>query len=174
MLDFTIGVITTIISTLLIGLWGIFIVNPYKIHLTIYKKILRFIRNFEDPHSFEGQFVPNALLADCIKRQIEELEEIFDLVEEQKDLNKFWYRLFDFEDVLGYLNIIFEYLRNPIMLDDQKVFKDDCILDCKFFFKKLKKKVKIPNYKLIMLLIVISILIIAMLVGVVLLIIENK
>lgn len=38
MLDFTIGVFATIISTMLIGLWGIVIINPYRSHLTIYKK----------------------------------------------------------------------------------------------------------------------------------------
>lgn len=91
MLDFAIGVFATIISTMLIGLWGIVIINPYRSHLTIYKKILGFIRNFEDPRRFEGQFVPKSLLVDCIKRQIEVLEEILDLIEEQKDLHKFWY-----------------------------------------------------------------------------------
>lgn len=61
MLDFIIGVFTTIISMLLIGLWGILIINPYKTHLTIYKKTLRFIRNFEDPRRFEGQLAPKVL-----------------------------------------------------------------------------------------------------------------
>ena len=89
MLDFILGVFATIISTLLIGLWGILIINPYKTHLTIYKKILRFIRNFEDPRRFEGQIIPNALLINSIERQVEELEEILDLIEEQKDLNRF-------------------------------------------------------------------------------------
>ena len=158
MLDFTIGVFATIISTMLIGLWGIFIINPYRAHLTIYKKILRFIRNFEDPRRFEGQFVPKSLLVDCIKRQIEFLEEILDLLEEQKDLHKFWYWLFNFKDVSRYLNIISEYIRNQIMLDDQKEFKDDYVLDCNFFFKKLKKIVKIPNWKVLLLLILITIL----------------
>lgn len=133
MLDFILGVFATIISTLLIGLWGILIINPYKTHLTIYKKILRFIRNFEDPRRFEGQIIPNALLINSIERQVEELEEILDLVEEQKDLNRFWYWLFNFNGVSRYLNRIYEYIRNPIMLDEQKEFKDDYILDCNFF-----------------------------------------
>ena len=161
MLDFAIGVFATIISTMLIGLWGIFIINPYRTHLTIYKKILRFIRNFEDPRRFEGQFVPESLLVDCIKRQIEVLEEILDLIEEQKDLHKFWYWLFNFKDVSRYLNIIFEYIRTPIMLDDQKEFKDDYVLDCNLLFKKLKKTVKIPNWKIVFALILITILIIS-------------
>jgi len=55
-------------------------------HLTIYKKTLRFIRDFEDPRRFEGQLALNVLQTNCIKRQIEELEEILDLIEEQKDL----------------------------------------------------------------------------------------
>lgn len=161
MLDFAIGVFATIISTLLIGLWGILIINPFRSHLTIYKKILKFIRNFEDPRRIEGQFIPKSLLVDCVKRQIEALEEILDLVEEQKDINKFWYWLFNFKDVSRYLNTIFEYIRNPIMLDEQKEFKDDYVLDCNLFFKKLKKTVKIPNWKIVFLFILITILIIS-------------
>ena len=88
------------------------------------------------------------------------LEEFLDLVEEQKDLNKFWYWLFNFKDVSRYLNTIFEYIRNPIMLDDQKKFRDDYVLDCNLFFKKLKKTVKIPNWKIVFALILITILII--------------
>ena len=88
------------------------------------------------------------------------LEEILDLVEEQKDLNKFWYLLFNFKDVSRYLNTIFEYIINPIMLDDQKEFKDDHVLDWNLFFKKLKKTVKIPNWKIVFALILITILII--------------
>lgn len=38
MLDFTIGVFATIISTMLIVLWGMVIINPYRSHLTVYKK----------------------------------------------------------------------------------------------------------------------------------------
>ena len=159
MSDFIIGVFATIISTLLIGLWGILIINPYKTHLTIYKKILKFIRSFEDPRRFERQFVPNVLQTNCIKRQIEELEEILDLIEEQKDLNRFWYCLFNFKNVSRYLNTIYEYIRNPIMLNEQKEFKDDYVLDCNLFFKKLKKIVKIPNWKVLLLLILITILI---------------
>lgn len=159
MLDFIIGVFTTIISTLLIGLWGILIINPYKTHLTIYKKTLGFIRNFEDPRRFEGQLAPKVLQTNCIKRQIEELEEILDLIEEQKDLNRFWYWLFSFKNVSRYLNTIYEYIRNPIMLNKQKEFKDDYILDCNLFFKKLKKIVKIPNWKVLFLLILVTVLI---------------
>lgn len=159
MLDFILGVFATIISTLLIGLWGILIINPYKIHLTIYKKILRFIRNFEDPRRFDGQIIPNALLINSIERQVEELEEILDLVEEQKDLNRFWYWLFNFNGVSRYLNTIYGYIRNPIMLDEQKEFDDDYILDCNFFFKNLKKTVKIPNWKILFLLTLVTILI---------------
>lgn len=159
MLDFILGVFATIISTLLIGLWGILIINPYKTHLTIYKKILSFIRNFEYPRRFDGQIIPNALLINSIERQIEELEEILDLVEEQKDLNRFWYWLFNFKGVSRYLNTIYEYIRNPIMLNEQKEFKDDYVLDYNLFFKKLKKTVKIPNWKIFLLLILVTILI---------------
>ena len=45
------------------------------------------------------------------------------------------------------------------MLNEQKEFKDDYVLDCNLFFKKLKKKVKIPNWKVLLLLILVTVLI---------------
>ena len=165
MLNFISGVFATIISTLLIGLWGVLIINPYKTHLLIYKKILKFIRNFEDPRSFEGQFIPTSLLTKCIQRQIEVIEEIMYLIQEQKDLNIFWYWLFNYKDVSIYLNKIFEYIRNPIMLEEQKKFKDDYVLDCNVVFKKLKKKAKTPNWKIFFLFVLLTALIISILVA---------
>ena len=45
------------------------------------------------------------------------------------------------------------------MLDEQKEFKDDYVLDCNLFFKNLKKAVKIPNWKILFMLTLVTILI---------------
>lgn len=149
MLDFIGDVLTTIFSTFIIGLCGITIVDPLRSRLIIYKKILRVIRNFEDPRKLGDGFVPNTILIDNIKKQTEAIEAILDLVEEQKDLRRFWYWLFNYKEVSRYLNILFEYIGNPIMLKGQKEFEDDYVLNTNMFFKKLKKKAKIPNGKII-------------------------
>lgn len=46
--DFIIGILATLLSTAIIGLWGILVIDPYRSHVSIHKKIMRFIRNFED------------------------------------------------------------------------------------------------------------------------------
>ena len=88
MLDFIGDVLTTIFSTFIIGLCGITIVDPLRSRLIIYKKILRVIRNFEDPRKLGDGFVPNTILIDNIKKQTEAIEAILDLVEEQKEFQK--------------------------------------------------------------------------------------
>lgn len=166
MVDIIIGVIATIASTIILGLFGMLIITPYRNHQEIFKKILRIIRNYEDPRKYQGQMLPTSLMVDCIEKQICQIEEIFDLMDEQKDLNPLLYKLFRYEQTESYLHILFEYIRNPIMLKDSKEFDDNYLLDTEKIFKSIKKNARFPWIKfgviaLVLLLLFISILIIA-------------
>lgn len=97
MVDIIIGVIATIASTIILGLFGMLIITPYRNHQEIFKKILRIIRNYEDPRTYQRQMLPTSLMVDCIEKQICQIEEIFDLIDEQKDLNPLLYKLFRYE-----------------------------------------------------------------------------
>lgn len=44
MCDFIIGILATLLSTAIIGLWGTLIIEPYRSHVLIRKQILRFIK----------------------------------------------------------------------------------------------------------------------------------
>ena len=164
MIDILIGIIATIASTVILGLFGMFIITPYRNHQEIFKKILRIIRNYEDPRKYQGQMLPSSLMVDCIEKQICQIEEVFDLMDEQKDLNPILYKLFEYEKAEGLLHILFEYIRNPIMLKDSKEFDDEYLLDTDKIFPNIKKKARFPWIKfgiitLILLLLFISILV---------------
>lgn len=164
MIDILIGIIATIASTVILGLFGMFIITPYRNHQEILKKILRIIRNYEDPRKYQGQMLPTSLMVDCIEKQICQIEEVFDLMDEQKDLNPVLYKLFGYEKTEGFLHILFEYIRNPIMLKDSKEFDDEYLLDTEIIFSNIKKKARFPWIKfgiiaLILLLLFISILV---------------
>ena len=164
MIDILIGIIATIASTVILGLFGMFIITPYRNHQEILKKILRIIRNYEDPRKYQGQMLPTSLMVDCIEKQICQIEEVFDLMDEQKDLNPVLYKLFGYEKTEGLLHILFEYIRNPIMLKDSKEFDDEYLLDTDKIFSNIKKKARFPWIKfgiiaLILLLLFISILV---------------
>ena len=47
MRDLIIGVVSTLISTIFIGLWGTLMIVPYQEHRKIYKAILHLARNYE-------------------------------------------------------------------------------------------------------------------------------
>ena len=164
MIDILIGIIATIASTVILGLFGMFIITPYRNHQEILKKILRIIRNYEDPRKYQGQMLPTSLMVDCIEKQICQIEEVFDLMDEQKDLNPVLYKLFGYEKTEGFLHILFENIRNPIMLKDSKEFDDEYLLDTEKIFSNIKKKARFPWIKfgiiaLILLLLFISILV---------------
>ena len=38
--DFIIGILATLLSTAIIGLWGALLVDPYRSHVSIHKQIL--------------------------------------------------------------------------------------------------------------------------------------
>lgn len=60
MRDLIIGVVSTLISTIIIGLWGTLMIVPYQEHMKIYKAILHLARNYEDPHKCGGQLIPTS------------------------------------------------------------------------------------------------------------------
>lgn len=147
MIDLIIGVVATIASTAVLGLFGMIIITPYKNHQEIFKKILRLIRNYEDPKEYQSQIVSQMLITDCISNQIEKIEEVFDLMLEQKDLNPLLYKVFRYEKIKGFLCILMEYIRNPIMLNNSKEFEDTYLLDTEKLFKDLKKNARFPWVK---------------------------
>ena len=158
--DFIIGILATLLSTAIIGLWGLLVVDPYRSHVSIHKQIMRFIRNFEDSRENNGQLMEH-LKVESISRQINTLDDILDLIEEQKDCNKFVYWLFNYKIISKYLNVLFEYIRNPIMLESQKRFDNDYILDSGKVFDLLRKKSKVFNWKMFFSLLVITMVLIS-------------
>ncbi len=53
--DFIIGILATLLSTAIIGLWGIMVIDPYRSHVSIRKPIMRFIRNFCSRTCFDSK-----------------------------------------------------------------------------------------------------------------------
>lgn len=156
-----IGVISTLISTIIIGLWGTLIIVPYQTHMKIYKAILHLARNYEDPRKYEDQFIPKTLMTDCIEKQLDEIETIQDSLLEQKDLSRFAYWIFKYEKLVDQLGFLAEYIRNPVMLNEQKEFPDDYRLDQDKFLGELKKRSRFPKVKIILLFLIPTIALIA-------------
>lgn len=151
MKDLVIGVVSTLVSTIIIGLWGTLIIVPYQNHMKIYKAILHLSRNYEDPRKYEGQLIPTSLMTNCIGRHLEQIGNIQDSLLEQKDLSRFAYWIFKYGKLVGQLEFLAEYTRNPIMLSEQKEFPDDYLLDQDKFFGELKKLSRFPKIKIILL-----------------------
>ena len=151
MRDLTIGIVSTLISTIIIGLWSTLIIVPYQEHMKVYKAILRLARNYEDPRRYEDQFIPTSLMTDCIEKQLEQIESIQDSLLEQKELSKFACRIFRYEKLINKLKFLAEYTRNPVMLSDQKEVSEDYLLDQDKFFGELKKAARLPKVKIALL-----------------------
>ena len=161
MKDLMIGVVSTLISTIIIGLWGTLIIVPYQNHMKIYKAILHLARNYEDPRKYEDQIVPTSLMTNCIGKQLEQIENIQDSLLEQKDLSRFAYWIFKYEKIVNQLEFLAEYTRNPVMLSEQKEFPDDYLLNQDKFFGELKKLSRFPKVKIILLFLIPTIALIA-------------
>lgn len=148
MKDFLIGTVTTLLSAFIIGLWGTVIVLPFQTQQKIHKAVLRVLRNYKDPRDYQGMFTPTSLMLDIMKKQCDQIEEIIDLIQEQRELNKFTCWLFNYDRLEANLHFLFEYIRNPIMLDEQKEFEDNYALDTDKFFADIRKTAKLPKLKL--------------------------
>ena len=149
--DLIIGIISTLITTIIIGLWGTLIIVPYQEHMKIYKAILHLSRNYDDPRKYIGDLTPTSLMINCIQKQREQIEEILDSVLELKELSRFTYWFFNYPKLEISLNFLFNYTNNPIMLDKQKEFSDDYTLNQDAFFAGLKKAARLPKIKIILL-----------------------
>ena len=90
--DFIIGILATLLSTAIIGLWGVLVVDPYRSHVSIHKQIMRFIRNFEDPREINDQLMEH-LKVESISRQINTLDDILDLIEKSNNSDEFFEEL---------------------------------------------------------------------------------
>lgn len=164
MIDILIGIIATIASTIIIGLFGLFTVTPYKRHQEIFVKILRFIRNYEDPRDYHSSLTPKLLMTDCIDKQTNNITEIIDLIDDQQELNPLLYKLFKYEKIRVNLILMFEYIRNPIMLKESKEFDDEYIIDAGKLFKDLKRISRFPWIKFSVIIFILLVLFISVLV----------
>lgn len=151
MRDLIIGVVSTLISTIIIGLWGTLMIVPYQEHMKIYKAILHLARNYEDPHKYEGQLIPTSLMTNCIGKQLEQIENIQNSILEQKDLSSLSCWIFKYEELVNQLGFLAEYTRNPIMLSEQKEFSDSYRLNQDTFFEELKELARFPKIKIALL-----------------------
>lgn len=151
MRELMIGVASTIISTIIVGLWGTLIIAPYQNHMKIYKAILRLARNYEDPRKYESQLFPTSLKTNCIGKQLEQIEKVQDSILEQKELSRFACWIFKYEKLINQLESLAEYTRDPVMRSEQKEFPDDYLLDQDEFFWELKKRSKFPKVKILLL-----------------------
>ena len=151
MRELILGVASTIISTIIVGLWGTLIIAPYQNHMKIYKGILRLARNYEDPRKYESQLFPTSLKTNCIGKQLEQIEKVQDSILEQKELSRFACWIFKYEKLINQLESLAEYTRDPVMLSEQKEFSYDYLLDQDKFFGELKKRSKFPKVKIILL-----------------------
>lgn len=160
MRDLIIGVVSTLISTIIIGLWGFLMIVPYQEHMKIYKAILHLTRNYEDPRKYVGQLTPISLMTNCIKKQLEQIETIQDSILEQKDLSSFSCWIFKYEELVNKLGFLAEYTRNPFMLSEQKEFSEDYRLNQDTFFEELKKLARFPKVKIALLFLIPTIVLI--------------
>lgn len=158
MKDFLIGTVTTLLSAIIIGLWGTVIVIPFQTQQRIHKAVLRVLRKYTDPRDYQGMFVPTKIMMDSIETQCDQIEEIIDLIQEQRELNKFTCWLFNYDRLETNLHFLFEYIRNPIMLDEQKEFEDNYSLDTDKFFADIRKNAKLPKLKLMVLFLLVPLL----------------
>lgn len=162
--DLIIGIISTLISTIIIGLWGTLIIVPYQAHMKIYKAILRLSRNYDDPRKYIGDLMPTSLMINCIEKQRGQIEEILESILELKELSRFTYWLFNYQKLELSLKLLFNYTNDPIMLDKQKEFSDDYILNQDAFFADLKKTARLPKIKIILLFLIPTIMLIAIII----------
>lgn len=158
MKDFIIGTVTTLLSAVIIGLWGTVIVIPFQTQQKIHKAVLRVLRNYKDPRDYQGIFTPTSLMLDITKKQCDQILAIKDLIDEQRELNKFTCWLFNYDKLEEYLIGLWDYIKNPIMLDEQKEFGDDFRLDTDKYFSDIRKIAKLPKLKLMILFLLIPLL----------------
>lgn len=151
MKDLIIGIGSTLISTIIIGLWGTMIIVPYQEHMKIYKAILQLARKYEDPRKYEGQFIPTSLMTNCIGEQLGQIENVQGSILEQKELSRFACWIFKYEKLVNQLEFLAQYTKNPVMLSEQKEFSDDYLLNQDKFFGELKKLSRFPKVKIILL-----------------------
>ena len=143
MIDIIIGVVSTIVSAAVLGLFGMRILTPYKNHKEISKRVLHFIRNYEDPRQYKNALYLSLML-NSIKNQTNEIEDIINLIDEQNDLNPFLYKLLKYDQTKHILEFLFQYLADPVVLNENKKFEETYRLSTEKIFMDLKKSIGFP------------------------------
>lgn len=146
-------IITTILATILSK---IFFIKPLKRHQEIKSKIIKLRNNFIDTNN-RNQY--DSMTIRIIERQFKDIKEILDMIDETIETNKIFSFLFGYNELRIYIQLLFEYNRNPIMLTESKEFKEDYRMNLDFLFKKIMKMMKLTG-KILIILVVLFIFIV--------------
>lgn len=119
-----ISIVGSLISSIILGLLAIcFCIKPYREHRKIYSKIMRLNRQYSDPRD-NGIFEPSVNF-----KQLDEIIEIIDDLNNQKELHPIFSYLFCYKNILCYINLLFDYSRDPIMLAERKNFEPNYLIN---------------------------------------------
>lgn len=125
----------------IIGIFAAISLNPIRECKSIFKRIIRLCTSYQDPHR-----LINPIQMSVIGKNIDVLKDIVTDLDSFEIEHPFFYKIFRLTKLRIYLDFIFEYTRDPIMLpkakcdyvqdiDIQKVLKDT-IKNCKFILKR--------------------------------------
>ena len=148
------GILSGLFLSILSGIIIIVFKTPYKKNRVVFEKILKLEREYQDPNDLES----GSIKINYIVEQMKQIQEIQDLIESQKQTNKFLYWLFNYKYLYGNLYALFEYIRNPIMLPQDMVYKETFRLDAVYFFADLKKEANKPQKRILIFVLLIAIL----------------
>ncbi len=82
--------------------------------------------------------------------QLDEIKIVIDSVDEELD-HPLSSRFYNYAKIRVLLLLLFEYIRDPIQLPQSKEFEDNIVLDTDNFFKRIKKELRVPKYKIFVL-----------------------
>lgn len=84
------GILSGLFLSILSGIIIIVFKTPYKKNRVVFEKILKLEREYQDPNDLES----GSIKINYIVEQMKQIQEIQDLIESQKQTNKFLYWLF--------------------------------------------------------------------------------
>lgn len=145
--DLVVTLLAAAILALFGALWKAVLRNPYNSYVSIRKKTLQIMRDFRDPREI-GNDTP--LRDRIIFAQLDEIKIVVDSIDEESD-NRMLSKFYNYAEIRILLVSLYEYIRDPIQLPQHKEFEDSYVLDTNKFFKKIKKELRVPKYKIIIL-----------------------
>ena len=134
--ELILNITTPIITTILIAILSkIFFIEPLKRHKEIKSKIIKLKNNFIDTNNSNKY---DSMTIRIIESQVDSFKEILELIDETIENNKIFAFLFGYKKSRTYISLLFEYNRNSIMLQENKIFENDYRMDKCLIFKKIK------------------------------------